>query len=511
MNPATIPAGDPFGSVLGPLAPLLPGPWGTPLPLNTRIDGEPYPVEALPPIIGAAVEEVRAYVQAPVALVACSALSALSLAGQGLVDVERDPRLVGPAALYLLTVADSGERKSTCDGYFAAAIADWERDEAERLAPAVEAAGRARAIWAAKRAGLLEKIKVLAKSESPGTFELERALAALGREPADVRVPVLRHTDATPEALGHVLATEWPSGGVVSSEAAVVLGGHGMSSDTITRNLGLLNTLWDGGEHRVRRRTSDSFTVRGARLTVALMTQPATLRDFMAKSGDLSRGTGFLARFLVAAPPSTQGLRLYRSPPTEWPALDGYRALLRELLDTPLTWNGGGLVPPRLTFMADAKVAWAEAFNEVEGKLRDGGDFADVRDVASKTLDNAARLAGLFHLVEQDPGGAIGKTNVLRGVALAFWHLNEARSVLNGVAPPPRVLDAERLEGWLFEWIERGGRPGTREARQSGPVREGVRFEAALALLTDSGRARVQIIGRQKLIELNPALDGGEE
>ena len=39
------------------------------------------------------------------ALVACSALSALSLAAQGLANVRRDHQLVGPVSLYLLAVA----------------------------------------------------------------------------------------------------------------------------------------------------------------------------------------------------------------------------------------------------------------------------------------------------------------------------------------------------------------------------------------------------------------------
>jgi hypothetical protein len=51
------------------------------------------------------------------------------------------------------------------------------------------------------------------------------------------------------------------------------------------RNLALLNVLWDGGTHSVGRRTSESFTVRGARLTVALQVQETTLREFFSPIG----------------------------------------------------------------------------------------------------------------------------------------------------------------------------------------------------------------------------------
>ncbi len=67
----------------------------------------------------------------------------------------------------------------------------------------------------------------------------------------------------------------------------------------------MLNVLWDGGDLSVGRRTSESFTVRNARLTMGLMVQPETLRAFFAKNGLLARGCGFLVRFLVSWPEST--------------------------------------------------------------------------------------------------------------------------------------------------------------------------------------------------------------
>lgn len=86
-----------------------------PEPLSEPLDAQPYPDEALPGILRDAARQAQAFVQAPMALVACSALSTLSLAAQGLANVRRDHQLVGPISLYLLAVADSGERKTTSD------------------------------------------------------------------------------------------------------------------------------------------------------------------------------------------------------------------------------------------------------------------------------------------------------------------------------------------------------------------------------------------------------------
>ena len=122
-------------------------------------EGQPYPTDALPPLLRDAVLEAQAFVQSPAALVACSALSALSLAAQGLANVRRDHQLVGPVSLYLLAVAESGERKTTCDRILGAPLRAWERDRAAACAPVLAAREAAIASTEAKRTGLLEAIK----------------------------------------------------------------------------------------------------------------------------------------------------------------------------------------------------------------------------------------------------------------------------------------------------------------------------------------------------------------
>ena len=81
-----------------------------------------------------------------------------------------------------------------------------------------------------------------------------------------------------------------------------MFGAHGMGKESLMRNLSLLNILWDGGRLSVGRRTSESFTVSNARLTVALQVQGATLSTFFEQSKGLARGSGFLARFLMGLP-----------------------------------------------------------------------------------------------------------------------------------------------------------------------------------------------------------------
>ncbi|MGK6355359.1 DUF3987 domain-containing protein [Sphingomonas sp. DT-207] len=94
----------------------------TPRPLTEAEQSDPYPLTALPVLIRDAVREVASYVQAPVALIAASALAAVSTAVQTRFGVRRNANLVGPSTLYLLTVAASGERKTSVDNLFTGPI-----------------------------------------------------------------------------------------------------------------------------------------------------------------------------------------------------------------------------------------------------------------------------------------------------------------------------------------------------------------------------------------------------
>jgi putative DNA primase/helicase len=483
--------------------------WTEPHPLAAKVEPEPYPFDALPDTIRAAVEEVAGFVKAPLPLVTSSALAALSLAIQAHSDGKRAEKLHGPVGLFLLTIADSGERKSTCDGFFTKAIRDYEETQAEAAKPILKDHRAEVEAWEAKRSGIKDKIRQLAKESKP-TASMDSALRDLERDkPEPPRIPRLLYADATPEALAYGLARQWPSAGVVSAEAGIVFGSHGMGKDSVMRNLALLNQLWDGTSLTIDRRSTESFTVRGARLTVALQVQEATLRSFFDKTGALARGTGFIARFLVAWPESTQGNRPFTDPPANWPHLDVFHRRIAAILDRPVPIDDDGtLSPALLTLAPDAKAAWVEFHNAIERELSSGGELYDVRDVASKSADNAVRLAVLFQMFEHGMGGAVGLDCFVRASRIAAWHLHEARRFFGELALPAELVDAARLDSWLIEYCqrERTHLVPTREAQRLGPVRDKEKLATALWELEELDRVRVKQEGRRKIIKVNPAL-----
>jgi putative DNA primase/helicase len=311
--------------------------------------------------------------------------------------VRRVPQLEGAISVYLLTLADSGERKTTADNFFSTAIRAYEAQQAEDADPEVKRYDAAIAAWAAEKEGILMAVRAAAKA-AQSTEALRLDLFALeNNKPKAPRVPRLLRLDDTPEKLAWVLAKEWPAAAILSSEAAIVFGGHAMGKESVMRNLGQLNVLWERGILPIGRRTTESFTVKGARLTLALQIQESVLRRFIDQTGGMARGIGFLARFLLAWPESTQGFRPFSDPPKSWPKLAEFNQRMSDILKIPAPIDEQGtLTPTMLSLSPAAKHAWVEYHDMIEGQLRAGGELYDVRDAASKSADNAARLAALF-------------------------------------------------------------------------------------------------------------------
>jgi len=491
--------------------------WIAPQPLLAKVESEPYPLDALPDMIRAAVEEVHGFTKAPIPLVASSALASLSLAAQTQADAKRAEKLSGPVSLFLLTIADSGERKSTCNGFFNKAIRDYDKAQAELAKPAIKDHIATLEAWEAKRCGIKDQIRQLAKG-GYSTIGMENILRELEHEKPELpRVPRLAYSDATPEALAYSLAKTWPSGGVVSAEAGIVFGSHGMSKDSVMRNLALLNVLWDGGEITIDRRTTESFIVRDVRLTVGLQVQEATLHNFFERSGALARGTGFLARFLISWPESTQGYRPFTEAPANWPALELFNQRIAAILEQPTVFSEEGLLSPMLLSLStEAKAAWIVFHDAIECELVSGGELHDVRDIASKIADNAARLAALFHLFEMQVYNDISLEALVSASRIVSWHLNEARRFFGELALPVEMGNAIRLDNWLINYCQRQKInivPRREIQRNVTPVhlRQQSILDNALRELIASDRVLLRQNGRSKEIHVNPVLINKEE
>jgi hypothetical protein len=487
-----------------------------PEPLFEPTEAErPYPLDAVPPIIAKAIQEYRAYGQQPLPLIACSALSSVSLATQGLADVARDPRLVGPISLHFCVVAVSGERKTSADREFSGPIRAWMLERCEALQPDADRARADLAAWEAERDGLLSKIKSESGKKAAGA---EADLAALKvrladlepRKPNQLITPSLFYEDTNAQRLAVDVAEGWPSTSIWSDEGGLVVGSHGMSEDNLMGFIGLLNRLWDGQSFERRRLTMPSALIKGRRLTVSLMMQPMVFARLIDAADGVSRGMGWIARTLVAWPESSIGSRPYNDAPNGMPALDALRWRLRELLDLPLPVDGPGMVltPPVLDLAPPAFSVWKSLHDEVEAELSRAGEFGSIPDIGAKIAENAARIAAQFHVITQGPGGSVDAATMETAAAVAVWHLNEARRIVGASDKPTDAADAELLWMWLLRQSESRIDPRDILNRGPSPLRNKARRDAALEVLIEKHWAcEVKVSGAARIV-LNPKAKG---
>lgn len=407
---------------------------------------EPYPLAELGPILRPAAESLRRVVQAPDAVCGASILAAASLATQALANVEIDGRII-PLSLWMLTVAESGERKSAVDAEAMRAARDYEKDLAKDYDADLRIHAADVAEWEARCTDAKTKAK---KSRGAG---LSDALQSIGPAPPAPLVPRVLVADFTAEGLAKLLAAGWPSVGAFTDEAALVFGGHGMTKETVTRTAGTLSKLWDSGTLDRVRALDGATKLYGRRLALHLMAQPVIAER--ALSDDVLSGQGFLARCLLAWPESTAGTRPYLPENLrDDHALGRMASRLAELHRQPLPLveaERQELDPRPLHLAPDAKAAWITLHDAVEGGMREGGPFATVRPWASKAPEQALRIAGVLTMLESSTAQAITADAMGRAAELALWHLHEAVRLAGTAEVSPEVRDAEALLHWCHE------------------------------------------------------------
>ncbi|WP_298359498.1 YfjI family protein [uncultured Litoreibacter sp.] len=421
-----------------------------PQPLVRHIPrGAHYPVADLGPL-RAVVEAVQATTQAPVAIAAQSALSVASLAVQGFADVET---LGGPApvSLFCLTIAESGERKSGCDKLVMAGLKRHERDQAEEYRLAMASYVSAHKLWTAKRDRM---VKEAAGSNKVKAVAAEADLEVMDAEPQPPISPKVTTSEPTLEGLFKLYLTGQPSLGLFSDEGGGFLGGHAMNTDNKLKTVAGLSSLW-GGEGLDRVRAGDgAFTLHGRRLAAHLMVQPVAAQPLL--SDPVASGQGFLARFLITQPPSAIGTRLNRDNGGQEAkeAIEAMGAKLVGILSSPKPTCEDipqELMPRTLPLSSKAKEILRRYYETTEREQAPGGQLEYIRSFASKSPEQAARIAGVLTLWADVNATEVEAATMAQGVEIAQFHLGEAKRLAEAATITEDIARADNLRVWIGE------------------------------------------------------------
>jgi len=433
-----------------------------------------YPVHALGPLAQVATD-VAEHGQMQAALVGQSLLGAASLLVQGLFNVRT---LAGdkPLSLYLLTLGESGDGKSTADGVAMAAVKEWQRKAGE--------------LYRCEMRQHAAELKSLKKGDP---------------EPETPRSPYRLVRDATVEGLRRDLEHGPTAQGLFTDEAAAMLAGYGMSAENKSKTASTFSGLWDTGDMSVSRSMGGRIELHGRRLAMHWLIQPHAAT---AALGDpLLSALGFWPRFLLAWPAACEPRRDRPFMPDALPSVGAYWQRCNDLLSEPLPGSGQGL--PVIGMLDEARQAVGQTFERMEQEAR-RGRLQIVKPFALRATEQACRVAGV--LAAFDGRQSINLDDASRAMELVRYSILTWRAVIDEGAADPTGTDALRLYEWLTDerhcpgWTTQGKR-----ILNAGPacVRTRERRDAALDMLESVGLAQRGEAG--KVFALEPTDDDTDD
>lgn len=441
---------------------------------------EPPPLAALGPLEAAA-RAIVELTQAPDAIALQSILAVASVAAQPFANVEL-LRKSAPISLFFLTVAASGERKSTCDALACQSLVEVER---ERMPAYLDAVLRLRTKQTGGRDAWTEDGQVLEAAPFYSSSE-NRAGPPLH--------PGIRVSDATTEGIFAQLEIGIPSIAMMSDEGGVVLGGHSMKRENKLRTSACLSKLWDGAPLDRRRASAPPSILYGRRASMHLMVQPGMAETFVGDPSIVDQG--LFSRTLIAWPESTIGSRFLRGDEEVKLAgaqayIDAFNARIATMLRSRFSTEPGApqeLQPRLVRLSPDARHMLVDFYNRVEAAQVAGGAFAGISGFASKAIEQTCRIAAVQTLYGNLDTEAVDVETAARAVVLMEWYLSEMSRIFDGARVSEELHDAERLRTWLTE-RHPDDLIDLRTAMRNGPsrLRNSAKMRRLFAILVENG------------------------
>ncbi|MCB0927083.1 MAG: DUF3987 domain-containing protein [Mycobacterium sp.] len=412
--------------------------WGQPAPLDLGRARAPFPVHALPPVMGDFVSETAANIQVDPSLVAMPSLSAVATAdGPARIHVNPLTGWVEPGAIWTLGSALPGSRKTSA---YAAAIKPLK--ELEKLAVKADQSTRTAAEV---------KVKVAEKAVKDAEAALEIALSdpASTVDPDEAEQAVhdacaaaaqVRHQVGYPPRLDvgswatserlHDLLAQYKSLGMFVPEGDTLFKGL-LPTGRLERAIFLQS--WSMEDHRRELVGRSTGIAEHPNLDLSITVQPSVIVNALKAGDDLS-GTGFFDRFLVAAalhtPPQctrtmdlgdlAQGI----APNGMSPATEAWWRLIYDAGTRTLAGRGAPsdwYLAPGAGRVADALLAEWDAYRASYSSSSPGA--------LSKMNGQAMRLARVFAVAQPTPvagfARGIGAEAVKGSWELAWWCFRE--------------------------------------------------------------------------------------
>jgi len=350
-----------------------------------------------------------------------------------------------PVNLYVLVVAEPGERKSAVLSHLSEPIREIEQIAQEAARPEIERAEVQAKVLERRKAALIEAV---AKGKEPGA---QAELDEVAEQIAAHTVPAIPRYivgDITTEQLENLLAAQGGRLAMLSAEGGVFEVMAGRYTGGVPNLDAYLKA--HAGDDLLVDRAYRTARVRMPALTAGIMVQPAVLSGLMAKP--TLHGTGFLARWLYAMPTSLVGTRLARTPSVAPHLRAAYHTGVKALMGLePAYTRDGAAVPHTIVCSNGAADLFEQHHTRFERELGRGGGAEHIRSWGSKWLGAVARIAALLHLADTRSvgSGPIPLPTAERAFALGDYFLAHASAAFDAMGANPEIEAAKRVLQWV--------------------------------------------------------------
>jgi hypothetical protein len=415
-----------------------------------------YPVDALDSLAGVCVY-MRDEMQLPAETAGQSLLAVASLLAQGLYEVKT---LAGvkPLSLNLLTLADSGDGKSTADGVALRVLHD-----ADRL----------------NHANFEKKMTAWS-----GLSKKEREA-----EPQPI-APYRMLKSGTIQGIVRSFKEGVSSQGSFTAEAASMLAGWGLSSEQKRNTLAGLNDFWDGSPVSIVRQGEGRTQMYDKRFCCHWLIQPSAAHESL--NDDLFATIGTWPRFLVAWPAPMSPRSYKRFAPGDSEAVQLFWERCGVLLNQRYSVPEGGR---NVIILSDKARVLLVKFWEAMEKSRDPeSDYYQLKPFCVRGAEQVCRIAGVLAAFRNHSAGKtdfqVLDADISNAIKLFTYSLN----TWLGIFGTREDLEQQAWANNLYDWIKKqpDGKASQTAMLKIAPksLRSRHKRDTALAILQASGRIR---------------------
>ncbi|MFZ5177019.1 YfjI family protein [Enterobacter kobei] len=409
----------------------------------------PYPVQSFPPVLRNVIQALHNNTQIPVELIANVVLAAISLTCQSLIEViQPHTGMPEPCSLYLMTIAESGEGKTTinkqvmkpCYAFAAECMQQYEQQLIDYKSKFK--------LWKIRQQALESNLRQAIKKNYTGEDEETEIRRHAVHEPRRPPRPNFIYEDTSLKALVEGLS-EHPEAGFISDEAITFFKSH------LKNNPGLLNKAWDGEVFDFRRADGEIYQITPC-LTFSLMAQPGVFMDYLKKNCELARASGFMSRFLFTWVESTIGTRQNSQDYIDaGHDLTIFHERVTEILRlNNITGRNTVTQKKRLPLTEESLKLWKNNRSDTERKMAPGNEWEHIRDIASKASGNTLRIAALLQYFYNEKSETISSPVTKHAITIMDWYLHQASQLFYPQSERCQFeQDVRELHSWIMNKI----------------------------------------------------------